>query len=109
MFQAHRDAQDARRDAEARAVVFGQTRMGGGRRMADQALGVAQIVRDIDQRQRIGDPERRVLAAFDLEGHQIAETRHLALRQLSLGMTGQARVPNALDLRLALQESRQVE
>ena len=39
--------------------------------MRDQALGVAEVVGDADQLQRIEEAEGRRLAALDLEGHDL--------------------------------------
>ena len=54
VFQPHRQAQQARRDAQRGARLRRQLLVGGGLGMGDQALGVAQIVGDVDQLQRIG-------------------------------------------------------
>ena len=54
-------------DAELGALLRRQPLMRRRRRMRDQALGVAEIVGDADELERVEEAERACLAAFDLE------------------------------------------
>ncbi len=54
--------------------VLAEALMGGGRRMGDQALGVAEVVRHVDQLKRVEEVEGRLLAALDLEGDDVARS-----------------------------------
>ena len=72
--------------------------------MGHQAFGVAQIVGDVDQLERIGEAERRFLAAFDLERHHAAAAVHLGAGQIVLRMIGAERIEHARDLALPGQE-----
>jgi len=47
------------------------------RRMGDQALGIAKVVRDQHQLECILEPERARLSALDLERHQRSAAAHL--------------------------------
>ena len=47
------------------------------RRVRDEALGVAQVVGDLDQPQRVEAAEGAGLAAFDFERDHLAAARHL--------------------------------
>ncbi len=66
--------------------------------MGDQALGVAQIVADAHELERVLETERRRFAALDLEGHQRRARAHLPERDRGLGMIGAARIDEARDL-----------
>src|ERR1700682_4752500 len=77
-------------DAEFGAAFRRQPLMGGGRRMGDKALGVAEIVRNPRQLQRVETTERRRLAALDLEADQRRSRAHLLLHQGGLWVIGAA-------------------
>ena len=69
--------------------------MGRRLRMCNEALGVAEIVGDADDGERVGDPERGSLPASDLEGHDRAAAFHLPLGERCLRMVGAARIERA--------------
>ncbi len=66
-----------------------------GRGMGDQALGVAEIVADAHQRERVLEAERRFLAALDLEGDERRAAMHLPAHHVGLRMIGPARIDQA--------------
>ena len=76
-----------------------------GRGMRHEALGVAQIVRDIDQLQRLLQTERGVLAG-DLERHDAAAAAHLRAGEFVLRMILAEGIEHAGDFLLAGQEIR---
>src|SRR3546814_1054499 len=82
--EADRKAQQAVADAECGAILRLQTLVRRRRRMGDEALGVAEIVGDVDKAKRVHHAKRARLSAGDLEGHQRAAALHLALRQRRL-------------------------
>src|SRR5665213_4091818 len=65
VFEAGGEPDEALADAEFGAHLRLQPLVGGGCRMGDEALGVAQIVRDPRQLQPVEGAERRRLAALD--------------------------------------------
>jgi hypothetical protein len=67
VFQSHRQPQQAGGHAQFFARLGRELEMGGGGGVGDQAFGVAQIVGNVDQLERIGKLERGFLAALDLE------------------------------------------
>src|SRR6267142_6739353 len=70
MFEAGGKANEAFADAEFGAGLRLQPLVRGGGRMRHKALGVAEIVRDPRQLERVETAERRRLAARDLEADQ---------------------------------------
>ena len=70
VLQSHRQAHLAVGDAHAGAFFRLQAlvRRGGG--MGDQALGVAQVVGNVDQLQGVEEAEGALAPAFDVEGDQ---------------------------------------
>ena len=67
--------------------------------MGDEALGVAQIVGDLDDLQGVGEGEGALLAAGHVEGQHRAAARHLAHGQLVLGMILAGGIEHAGDFR----------
>jgi hypothetical protein len=72
--------------------------------MGDQAFGVAQVVGNVDQLQRVHEAEGARAAAFDVEGDHGAAAVHLAARQCILRMVGAPGVKDARNARLSGQE-----
>ena len=68
--------------------------------MRDQALGVAEIIADADEPERVLETERRLLAALDLEGDQRRAAAHLLLHDRRLRMIGPAGIDQARNLRM---------
>src|SRR5690606_32971680 len=68
-------------------------------RMGDQALGIAQIVGNLDDLQSIAEIERRLLAAFDVKTDQRGTAGHLPCNDIRLRMILAPRVNHAGDLR----------
>ncbi len=60
------------------------------RRVGDEAFRIAEIVRDVDEPQRVEKAEAGLLVAVDVEGDDGAARGHLAPRQLVLRMARQA-------------------
>src|SRR5258708_29216840 len=77
--------------------------MRGGGGVRDQTLAVAEIVRDLDQPERVLEAESAHLAALDRERHERARPAHLLPRQLVLRMAFQTGIEHALDRRVALE------
>src|SRR3546814_2400037 len=70
VLEADRKAQQAVADAECGAILRLQTLVRRRRRMGDEALGVAEIVGDVDKAKRVHHAKSARLSAGDLEGHQ---------------------------------------
>ena len=66
--------------------------MGGGGGVGDEALGVAQVVGDVDEPERVDEAEGRVAPARHVEGDDAAAGAHLDAGQLVLGVAGQSRI-----------------
>src|ERR1700675_756362 len=90
MFEADRQPHQSVGDADLGA-------MRRRRRVRDQALGVAEIVADADELERVLKTECRLLAALDLEGDQGRAAAHLLLHYRGLRMIGPARIDQARD------------
>ena len=67
LLEPDRQTQQPVADADARARLRRQPLMRRRRRMGDEALGVAEVVGDLDDLQRVGEAEGRGLAALDVE------------------------------------------
>src|SRR5271165_486804 len=67
MLEPDREAYQAVADTEFGALRRSKPLMRRRRRMRDEALGVAEIVADANELERILETERGVLAAFDVE------------------------------------------
>src|SRR3546814_10435193 len=72
VLEADRKAQQAVADAECGAILRLQTLVRRRRRMGDEALGVAEIVGDVDKAKRVHPAKRARLSAGDLTGPQRA-------------------------------------
>src|SRR2546430_3035007 len=81
MLEPARKANEAFADAELSARLRCQPLMRRRRGMGDEALGVAEIVRDARDPQRVEAAERGLLAALDLEADQRRTGAHLLLHQ----------------------------
>src|SRR6185369_16741781 len=88
MLEPRGEADEALADAERGAVFRLQALMRRGCRMRDEALGVAEIVRDLRELQLVEHAERGRLAALDLEADQRRAAAHLLLHQRGLRMIG---------------------
>ena len=64
-------------------------------RMSDQRLRITEIVRNIDDLQRVHQPERRLAAARRIEGDDRAARAHLAHGEIMLRMVLAARIAHA--------------
>src|SRR3546814_13567034 len=62
VLEADRKAQQAVADAECGAILRLQTLVRRRRRMGDEALGVAEIVGDVDKAQRVHQAKRESLS-----------------------------------------------
>src|SRR3546814_21178322 len=78
VLEADRKAQQAVADAECGAILRLQTLVRRRRRMGDEALGVAEIVGDVDKAKRVHHATRARLSAGHLEGPTRAAALHLA-------------------------------
>src|SRR6185437_6180027 len=90
VLQPRREADEAVADAELGARVGLQPLMRGGRRMGDDALGVAEIVGDPCELQRVEAAEGAGLAALHFKPDKRRSGAHLLLDQCSLRMIGPA-------------------
>src|SRR5215831_12690318 len=77
-----------------------------GCRVSEEALGVAEIIGDVHQPQRLGDAEGLLLSADYLESHDAAARCHLPFGQAVLGMILAERVKHARHVPLARQKLR---
>src|SRR6202044_41484 len=100
MFEPAGDAHQAVADAEFGALRWRQPLMRGRRRMRDQAFGIAEIISDADELQRVLKTERRRLAAVDFESDQRRTAAHLLLRRRGLWMVRAARINQTWNLRM---------
>ena len=73
--------------------------------MRHETFGVAQIVRDVDQLQRLLQAERGVFVR-DLEGHDAAAAAHLGAGEFVLRVIFAEGIEHAADLLLSGQEIR---
>src|SRR5215472_13238799 len=85
-------------DAQRLFILRGKFLMRGGRGMSDEALGVAEIVGNLDDAQRILEAERASFSARNNESDQIAAAGHLAAREGVLRMAFEAGVERARNL-----------
>src|SRR5437773_9279526 len=69
--------------------------MGRRRRMSDEALRVAEIVRDVDQPERVEKAEAALLAAGHVKAHEAAALLHLPAREIVLRMARQPRIEHS--------------
>src|ERR1700751_4720555 len=95
MFEADREPYQSVGDPDLGPLRWGGPLMRRRRRMRDQALGVAEIVADADELERVLETERRLLAALDLERDQGRAAAHLLLHHRGLRMIGPARIDQA--------------
>src|SRR5690242_15392592 len=77
VLEADREPHQPVADAELGALLRRQALVRRRRRMRDQALGIAEIVGDADERERVEEAERAGFAALDLEGDQGRAAGHL--------------------------------
>ena len=91
MLEAGRKPDQPVADAKLGALLRRQPLMRRRRRMRDQAFGVAEIVGDADQLQRVEKAERAFLAAFDFERAQRRAGPHLLCDDVGLRMVRAAR------------------
>ena len=88
MLEPARQPHQAVADAELGARRRRQALMRRGRRMGDQALGVAEIVGDAHELERVLEAERAGLAALDLERHQVEPPRICRCTIAACGWSG---------------------
>src|SRR5580692_8624224 len=100
VLEAGGEAQEPVADAELVALRRREALVRGGGRVRDQALGVAEIVADAYQLERVLEAEGAGLAALDLERHQGRAAPHLLERHRGLRMVGAARIDQARNLRM---------
>src|SRR5277367_4412301 len=98
MLEPDGNAHQSVADAKLGALRRGEPLMRGRRWMGDQALGVAEIVTDAYELQRVLKTERGFLAAVDFESDQRRAAAHLLLRNGSLRMIGPARIDQSRNL-----------
>ena len=77
VFEADRDPDRVVEDAEFGAGLRYKALMCGGCRMGGETLGVAEIVADAEQLERIQDGKGIVLGLPDVESHQGTTKSHL--------------------------------
>ena len=71
--EANRKPQQAVNDPEFRALCRLQAEVSCGGRMGDQALHIAEIVRNADETQGVLKPEGCLFAAFEIEGDDLPQ------------------------------------
>src|ERR1700730_1817537 len=103
VFEAGRESDETLADPEFGARLRRQPLVGGSGRMGDEALGVAEIVRNPRDLQRVETTERHRLTAFDLEADQRRSGAHLLLHQGGLWVIGAAGIDQPREFRMMLQ------
>ncbi len=107
MLDADRQSHHVFGDAGLLHFLGAELAVGGGRRVAGEALGVADVHQARDQLQRILEAPAAGHAAFDAEGEDARGTAaHVFPDQGVVGMVGQAGVVDPLHLGMALEEVR---
>src|SRR5438093_9041331 len=86
MLEPAREPHQPITDAEVGARGRRKALVGRGCRVSDQALGVAEIVADAHELERVLEAKCGGLAAFDLEGHERRTSTHLPAHDLRLWM-----------------------
>ena len=82
----------------------GEADVGGGARVGHEGLGAAERRRHLGDRGALDERLAGGGTADEVEGDQPTGDRQLALRQLVLGMRGQARERHRLDGGMRLEE-----
>src|SRR5438128_927678 len=100
VLEADRNAHGAVADAELGPLLGADAHVRRGRWMGHHALGVAQVVGDVDELQAIERLEGRPFAGLDVEGDDAAEVGHLPGRELVLRMIAAAGIEYAADRRI---------
>src|SRR5260370_23038926 len=77
--------------------------MGGGCRVGDEALRIAEIVRDVDEPQRVEKAKAALLAAGDVKADETAALLHLPTREIVLRVARQPGVKHPRDLGMGLE------
>src|ERR1700722_569508 len=90
MFETDREPHQSVGDADLGTLRRREPLVRRRRRVRDQALGVAEIVADADELERVLETERSLLAALDLESDQGRAATHLLLHHRGLRMIGPA-------------------
>src|SRR5437588_4304896 len=98
MLEPGREAHKALADAELGPRLRRQALMRRGGGVGHEALGVAEIVRDTRDLQRVEAAERAGLAALDLEADQRRARAHLLLGERCLRMIGAAGIDKPRNL-----------
>src|SRR5262245_3906483 len=106
MFEPAGQSHKAIGDTEFGPCLWRQSLMRRGRRVRDQALGIAEIVADAHEPERVLEAERGLLTALDVERHQRRARSHLPSGDLGLRMVRPARIDEARNLRMAGKRSR---
>ena len=108
--QAYRDPHHAVAQTDGGPALRTHRAVGGGGRVGDQRLGIAEVVGDVDQGQLVENLEGPLFAAalrcLKLEGDDGATAGHLPDGQVILRMRRQERVAHPPDTGMGLQEFR---
>src|SRR3546814_13688406 len=75
--------------------------------MSGEAFGIAKIVRDDDELERVEEAERRRLATVEAERHHGSAGAHLLLHQRALGMAVEAGIEHGANALAPLEPPRQ--
>jgi hypothetical protein len=103
VFETDGNAQEVRVDSGARAFRRGDAAVGGGRRMSDRRLDVAEIRGDRQQPRGVDEAPGSGLITGNFKRDDAAEGRLLPARQRVLGMGRKARVVDARDAALVFE------
>src|SRR5690606_38806437 len=100
-----RDAHEIVGDAELRAALIGHREVGHRRRVAGERLGAAEAYRELGHPERVEEAEALGLAALDEPAERAARAGAVAVVDVLLpSVPEQAEKPDALDLRVILEE-----
>lgn len=105
MLGADGKADGRRGDALIEQLFLGQLGMRRGCRMDDQRLHVRDVCQQRENLQIVNEPKCGFLPALDFEREDArAAVREVALVERVVGMVGQGRMVDLLDLRMVFQE-----
>jgi len=105
IFQPHRQSDQSVADAELRPFLDAEPLVGRCRRMGRQALGIPQVVGDVDETEGIEKTKGAIFPVGEFHRHDAAAGRHLTHGQFVLRMALKAGVEDAAEVASRFQMS----